>query len=191
MVRLGINIVCISIWTVFALSGQRTISEKFDLGIPQDWNQSSNAEDGGWLHGNAEVLRSEYWPINDPPDGTLFIATNDDKCDCDKSEDYLILPKMDFRENTDLIYMDLEYSFRGQTWTDGDGNSFTEHLYLKLSYDGGNSWEEFEELPGDLLIHRVQILPIEDQIDHSTRGTNYDLFRKLISMIYLISSREI
>jgi len=149
MVRLGINIVCISIWTVFALSGQRTISEKFDLGIPQDWNQSSNAEDGGWLHGNAEVLRSEYWPINDPPDGTLFIATNDDKCDCDKSEDYLILPKMDFRENTDLIYMDLEYSFRGQTWTDGDGNSFTEHLYLKLSYDGGNSWEEFEELPGD------------------------------------------
>ena len=56
-------------------------------GLPDLWSQSTLSNDGGWLNGTSSDLQSEWWGI--APHGT-FVATNDDACDCNKSEDYLL-----------------------------------------------------------------------------------------------------
>ena len=143
------------------LHAQIIIEESFDSGIPNQWSQTSYASDGGWLYGDADQLDSDYWPIIDPPDGTPFIATNDDGCDCNKSEDYLILPAVNFRSDSEFAFMEIEYVFRGQSWTNDNDEEYKEQLFLKVSQDEGISWDLVEEIPGDLTddwrIHRTDL----------------------------------
>src|SRR5688572_19120841 len=70
------------------LNAQTTfLNEDFESGsMPGSWTQVTLATDGGWLVGNNTTLQSQYWPI---PAHTVMAATNDDGCDCDKSNDLL------------------------------------------------------------------------------------------------------
>ena len=84
----------------------------FQSGLPGAWSQQTQSTDGGWLNGNANQLQSEYWDI--APHGK-FMATNDDACDCDKSQDYLIMPPFDFLGLSGVV-LEFENYFDGGTF---------------------------------------------------------------------------
>ena len=102
-----------------------------DAALPDGWTQQTLATDGGWLAGTSDELESQWWPIE--PHGT-FMATNDDGCDCDKSEDYLILPELDFSGIDNAILAFSTY-FDGGTY-----QGVTEGAFIEYSLDGGESW---------------------------------------------------
>src|SRR5690606_20411846 len=83
------------------LSAQVFFSEDFegtmDAGtyLPVSWTETGLSTDGIWSTGNAATASSAYiaWPT--PAVGTVFAYTNDDDCNCNKSEDRIILPVQD------------------------------------------------------------------------------------------------
>ena len=59
------------------------VQEDFENGeFPNEWSQTTNATDGGWLVGTNTELQSGDFPI---PATSQMLVTNEDKCDCDKS----------------------------------------------------------------------------------------------------------
>jgi len=116
------------------------LSEDFESdAFPENWSQQSAASDGGWALGTAMTLQSEWWGI--APHGNI-IGTNDDACDCDKSEDYLILPEMDLSA-VDNAILAFEGYYDGATFQ-GD----TEVATIEYSLDGGSSWTVHETIEG-------------------------------------------
>ena len=70
-------------------TAQIIFSEEFEsVTLPVDWQNISDATDGGWRFGASETLSSQYFGI--ASNGTRIAATNDDNCNCDKSNDLLI-----------------------------------------------------------------------------------------------------
>ena len=116
------------------------LSEDFELGVlPAGWSQSTNSTDGGWLHGTNTSLQSTYWSI--AAHGN-FIATNDDACDCDKSEDYLITPSMDLTGMASVVLQFQNY-FDGGTEFGG-----TEVATVEYSLDNGVTWAILQTIVG-------------------------------------------
>lgn len=116
------------------------LDEDFQLGtLPTGWSQTTNATDGGWLLGTNTSLQSVYWPI--APHGN-FIATNDDECDCDKSEDYLITPPIDLTGISAAV-MQFQNYFDGESMFGG-----TETATVEYSVDGGASWNVLQTIIG-------------------------------------------
>jgi polyhydroxybutyrate depolymerase len=116
------------------------ISENFESNsLPDGWSQQTAASDGGWNLGTAGSLESDYWSI--APHGNI-IGTNDDDCDCDKSQDYLILPPLDLSA-TDNAILEFQAYYDGGTF-EGD----TEVATIEYSLDGGNSWTVYETIEG-------------------------------------------
>jgi len=120
---------------------QSIFEEDFEgPGLPADWSQNTNASDGGWKIGLPTQLSSQFWAI--PSNGSLQVAaTNDDACNCDKSQDYLITPILDFSNLTgaalsfDMLFGKSEYQ------------GFTEQATIEVSTDGLN-WSVIQELEG-------------------------------------------
>ena len=83
------------------------LQEDFENGsFPDNWSQTTNATDGGWLVGTNTELQSSDFPI---VANTQILVTNADACDCDKSVDYLIFPQMDL-SNYSTIFSLLTFS---------------------------------------------------------------------------------
>ena len=89
------------------------LQEDFEDGsFPENWSQTTNATDGGWLVGTNTELQSNDFPI---VANTQMLVTNDDACNCDKSVDYLIFPQMDLTNystiffTADFFYFQLSY----------------------------------------------------------------------------------
>ena len=89
------------------------LQEDFENGsFPDNWSQTTNATDGGWLVGTNTELQSSDFPI---VANTQILVTNDDACDCDKSVDYLIFPQLDLSNystiffTADFFYFQLSY----------------------------------------------------------------------------------
>ena len=89
------------------------LEEDFENGsFPENWSQTTNATDGGWLVGTNTELQSNDFPI---VANTQMLVTNDDACNCDKSVDYLIFPQMDLTNystiffTADFFYFQLSY----------------------------------------------------------------------------------
>ena len=98
------------------------------------WRTSENKGSAGWKHGVRADLGSPAWFI---ADHTKFMASNDDKCNCDASNDMLVSPVFDLTN-----YKEAHLSFDGfgdpQQWSDG---------YVKVSTDGGTTWKEVFKMP--------------------------------------------
>lgn len=92
------------------------------------WRTSENQNAAGWKHGSGSDLRSPGWFVTDH---TKFMASNDDKCNCDSSNDMLISPVFDLSN-----YKEAHLSFDGF----GDGVRLSDG-YVKVSIDGGKTWE--------------------------------------------------
>lgn len=123
--------------------GQTLVEENFNGTLPADWSVSTNASDGGWNIGNSATLGSQFWPVGDAPDGTTFVATNDDACNCDKSEDRLIMPTLDLSASTGALFLSFDIAYE-------QGNyGVDESLFIEASYDGGATWNVISEVTGD------------------------------------------
>ena len=123
------------------LSAQILFEEDFEGGsVPPGWAIQTNASDGGWSVGTAASISSNAFSI--PSNGSSNVAgTNDDACNCDKSDEYFVMPAIDLSDETavtlkfDAYYLDNTY----------EGNQ--EDATIEVSLDGIN-WEVLADLEG-------------------------------------------
>ena len=128
-------------FAVFAVNAQTSyLTEDFEAGMPAGWTQLTDATDGGFNVGTSTQLGSQYFPIAD--NGGKFAATNDDKCDCDKLEEFFIMPAFDF---TAAAAVALEFDFY---YYDALFQAAQERAYIAVSTDAGATWTNVEQLPG-------------------------------------------
>ena len=133
--------------------------EDFESGIlPAGWSQTTNATDGGWKFGTNTQLSSSSWSI---PSHTKMAASNDDACNCNKSVDFLITPSLDFSLQSSSFLSFSSY-FLEETY---QGN--TEKAYVKVSTDGGISWDTIYSLAGSTTwqVHSVDLTPYAGQVN--------------------------
>ncbi|MCY7410452.1 MAG: immune inhibitor A, partial [Chitinophagales bacterium] len=124
--------------TNLSFSQTTILSTDFETSLPAGWSQTTLADDGGWLFGINTDVQSTSFPI---PSHTKFTATNDDACNCDKSQDFLTTSAMDFTGYSNIFLSFDSYFFRA--YYDSQ-----EETYVKVSTDGGNSWTIVYTLPG-------------------------------------------
>ena len=124
-----------------AAFGQNILmSENFDdVSLPDGWTQQTLSTDGGWLLGTNSDLQSNWWSI---ASNGHFIATNDDGCDCDKSEDYLIMPAFNLSES-EAVMLQFQAYYDGGTF-----EGATEVATIEFSLDEGSTWEVLETIEG-------------------------------------------
>lgn len=122
-------------------NAQTVMFEDFESGtFPSGWSQETNATDNGWKIGTSEALSSQYWSI--PNNGSLRIAaTNDDACNCDKSNEYIITPPLNFT-GLNGVALSVDVLFGKSTY-----ESFTEQASIEVSTDKIN-WTIVEEIHG-------------------------------------------
>ncbi|MFT5166403.1 MAG: hypothetical protein ACI8P3_001634 [Saprospiraceae bacterium] len=123
------------------LQAQILFQEDFEGGsIPTGWTIQSNASDGGWMVGTSASISSQFFPI--PSNGSSGIAgTNDDACNCNKSNEYFITPALDLSNETTVV-MRFDAYFLDNTY---QGNP--EDATIEISTDSIN-WEVVEDLHG-------------------------------------------
>ena len=121
--------------------------------LPMSWTQTTLATDGGWKSGITAVtggLNSAYFPI---PAHTRYLATNDDVCNCNKSNDFLNSAPFSLSNSTypqisfDLFFFHNSY--------DPSGTIFTESGTLEVSTNGGITWTVLSTLSGATVWHKV------------------------------------
>lgn len=131
-----------------SLSAQTLLQENFDVpGLPAGWSVQTAATDGGWSVGSAATLSSQYFGI--PDNGSPGIAgTNDDACNCDKSQDLLISPPINLAGiQNPVLKVDLLF---GRETYDG----VTEFGTIEVSLDQTN-WTVVNDLSGETGWHSV------------------------------------
>jgi len=127
--------------SVPCLNAQIIFQENFEAGIlPTGWTMQTNATDGGWRVGSAANLSSNAFGII--PNGSNRIAgTNDDFCNCNKRNEYLITPALDLTGFTNIaLSFDAFY-------TDNSYQGAREDATIEISLDGIN-WEILEDMHG-------------------------------------------
>ncbi|WP_264537134.1 M4 family metallopeptidase [Flavobacterium sp. N1736] len=92
------------------------------------WRTSENKGAAGWKHGTYLELRSPSFFLTEH---TKFMASNDDICNCDSSNDMLTSPVLDLSN-----YKEAHLTFDAF----GDGARLSDG-YVKVSTDGGKTWE--------------------------------------------------
>lgn len=126
------------LFAISSLKAQTILSEDFEgTSIPAGWVQTTLATDGGWKQGNN--LSSGTFPI---PAHTKMIATNDDGCNCNKSNDFMQSPSFSLVGVTNPI---LKFDV---FFVEGTYQNATESLSLEISTDGGTTWTVMQALAG-------------------------------------------
>lgn len=122
------------LFSVLALGVQAQttfFTENFESGtFPAGWTQTTLATDGGWLYGNDNTLSSSYFTI---PSHTQFVATNDDACYCDKSNDLLKTPVINLSAASQAVFLKADVCFNGTNFDEEKGT-------IEISTDGGTTW---------------------------------------------------
>ncbi|MFN0014863.1 MAG: T9SS type A sorting domain-containing protein [Saprospiraceae bacterium] len=141
------NLLFVALFLLIGVSGftQGTVfwSENFDgvaSGLPAGWSQLTSATDGGWKTGTTTALSSTDFPV--PARAGNILGTNDDGCNCNKANEILYLPTMDFSTLTDPRLLFDIFFVRGTF------QSKTESLRLLASIDNGSTWTEVVALTG-------------------------------------------
>jgi len=119
---------------------QIIFSEDFESGA-NDWTIVSNASDGGWNIGTAASISSQSFAIVNNNSGNIA-GTNDDSCNCDKTDEFFISPSIDL---TDVAAAVLKFD---SYFTDNGYQGVFEDAFIEISTDGGNTWEILEDLHG-------------------------------------------
>lgn len=115
------------------------LNEDFESGsLPTGWSQSTSASDGGYNFGTAAFLSSQYFAI--PDNGSKIAASNDDDCNCDKSQDILETKSIDLSTQT-TVFVSLDYYYFDALYQGAQ-----EELYLTVSTDGGTTWTNVQKL---------------------------------------------
>lgn len=119
---------------------QVIFSEDFNTAaLPVDWQINSNATDGGWRFGTGQTLSSQNFGIES--NGTSIVATNDDGCNCNKENEYLISKPIDLSTvDAAVLKFDLFYGDQAYEGTQEDATA-------EISLDG-TTWTVLEDLHG-------------------------------------------
>ncbi|MCC5924814.1 MAG: Omp28-related outer membrane protein, partial [Crocinitomicaceae bacterium] len=118
------------------------INEPFNgTSIPSGWAQETNATDGGWRVNSATNLSSQFFTI--PANDGNMAATNDDDCNCDKSEERFITPSINLTGATGVL-LQFDCFFLGETF-----QGATEQMFLEVSTDNGNTWTVIQTIAGN------------------------------------------
>ena len=141
------------LWCASAHAQTMLLQEDFDAGtLPEGWSQQTLATDGGWLAGTSAELESQWWPI--APHGSLM-ATNDDGCDCDKSEDYLVTPELDLSGLDNAVLAFSSY-FDGGSYEGSD-----EVATVEYSLDGGEGWTVLHTIEGSEGLWDFEVIDLD------------------------------
>ncbi len=131
----------LSLMMLGGISAQVIFEENFeDLAFPDGWTITTNATDGGWLVGSAAALSSQSFPIASNGSSRI-IGTNDDECNCNKSDEYLIMPPLDLSDLSSVVLSFDAY------YTDDSYQGSQEDATIEVSLDG-TSWTVLEDLHG-------------------------------------------
>lgn len=101
--------------------------------LPATWTQETFATDGGWLVNDDATASSAYFQI--PDADSLVLYTNDDDCDCDKSNDLVKLPAFN------LVGVDNPYLVFDLFYLQATFSGYTEKIELLTSVNGGMDWD--------------------------------------------------
>ena len=103
--------------------------EDFEMGFPACWDTTQNAGSAGFMHGDSATMSSTYLSF---PAHTNFMASNDDACNCDMSNDLLRTPQFDLTGYAgDSIVLSFEYfnnqqyDSYGTVWYSMNGGTVT------------------------------------------------------------------
>ncbi|MBT8231208.1 MAG: T9SS type A sorting domain-containing protein [Saprospiraceae bacterium] len=135
----------ISFFTAFivttTLSSQVIYFEDFESRtLPEGWSVESNASDGGWRFVSTLDLTSQNFPV--APNGSEGVAgSNDDACNCDKRNEYLITEGIDLTDYSSVV---LRFD---AFFTDNNYLGAQEDVTIEISKDKIN-WEIIENLHG-------------------------------------------
>lgn len=130
------HLLLLTIGLTTTVNAQVFFSEDFEgtmqatTDLPTAWTESGLSTDGIWSTGNSTQASSAYltWPT--PATGTNFAYTNDDACNCDKSNDLIVLPAQNF---TGMTAINLSASI----YLNG---GYGEQLTCEVSTNGGTTW---------------------------------------------------
>ena len=115
--------------------------EDFEGGaLPSGWSIITSATDGGWKFGANTALQSTSFPIDAH---TLIAATNDDACNCDKSNDILVTPALDLSTYTN-VFLDFQAYYFNLAY-----QGITEEAKIVASTDGGLTWTDVTVIPAN------------------------------------------
>lgn len=141
---------CLAIAGMGAAQSQTVLlDETFEspaTGLPTGWTQQTLATDGGWIRGTA--LSSTDFTI---PAHTRYMATNDDGCNCDKSNDRLISSPLDL-SNVLAASLKLSYLF-----LNGDYQGNDETFKVQASTDNGTTWVTLLDATGNTDWQEIEI----------------------------------
>ncbi|MCS7036458.1 MAG: Omp28-related outer membrane protein [Saprospiraceae bacterium] len=129
-----------------ALWAQGTViwSENFDsvtTALPQGWTQQTAATDGGWKVDGTSAHSSQYFTV--PARAGKVLGTNDDKCNCNKSNEIVYLAPLDLSAQSGQLRLLFDLFF-----LKGSYQSKVESLKLLASTDGGTTWKELRDFSG-------------------------------------------
>jgi len=110
-------------------------------GIPAGWMQTSFATDGGWLFSSNSGVQSSGFPV---APHTKMACTNDDLCNCDKSEDLLYTLSVDLSSAAPQVYMTYANYYFNRTY-----QGITETAMIVVSTDGGVTWIDTMTVAGN------------------------------------------
>lgn len=100
--------------------------------LPASWTSSLDPNGGFYIGDATDANQGGFWNV---PTRSKFAMSNDDVCDCNSSQDYLILPDQDF---TGLANMALCF----EAFDNGDGN-----LPSQVQIDTGMGWSTLFTIP--------------------------------------------
>jgi len=152
MKKFLLSLVAVCAATAAMAQGQSVIySTDFNSGIPTGWTQSTQATDGGFLSGSASTLSSSYFTITDP--GSNFVATNDDGCNCNKADEYLITDTIDLSN-----YSVMHATFKS-FYYDASYQGAQETAEFLFTTDGGTNWTSLATInpSGDWLSQWIDV----------------------------------
>ncbi len=115
-------------------------SQQFEDGdIPATWSKDQALGSTGWQLGTSSELASVFFPVTDLDGDPLnqIMASNDDVCSCDMSEDRLISPAFDV-SNYQSAVLTCKAFYNGF-----QGSS----AYINVSSDLGETWTEIYQVP--------------------------------------------
>ncbi len=101
--------------------------------LPTDWQETGLSTDGIWSVGDDAAASSLYWTVPPHPGGGVFTFTNDDECNCDKSEDRMILPEQDFSALSGFLTLNADVFHDGSYGNVGS---------VEVSTDQGTTWTQ-------------------------------------------------
>ena len=134
--------IALLLFGIFTVNAQVLLQADFESGdLPAGWHISSNADDGGWVVGNPNQLSSQAFGVPDNGSSRM-IGSNDDQCNCDKSADFLNLPRLDFT-GLQVIVFSADVLYGAQSYQ-GD----TESAEIAVSTDSVN-WSTVAVFAGE------------------------------------------